>query len=813
MSHVLRSALLLSCSLVLWGCSAQAPPLKPDELAATARAITDGKSYLNARSACQAWAERMKWDIFHGRFDRLETLCQAIESHRAERPELGAARAVLQLAQPRLPIDDINFENLRLRMVAQQGADRSQWARAISVLAGDDRYRMAMISKQPGNFRRGDWEGYQLRKELWELPDDHPAAPALRLYTRFSQNAGYDFKKVNQTLLTRYPTDPGALAATARAENRLDPYSLVTRRALNDAVKGYQQAPAPAAALWLTINDALLPGQAYELNGWNWDILKPQFESLLQAHPDDADLHRSFARWAWSAGDKQTAGAELTRLGWQFDAALWGDASVPELAGLESSRSQLPLLAVSGEGSQPRFDLPPQVTELVHLSKYDLLDAVAAELRRSHPEQLRLFYEAAQATPVKLLQAWHKARPGSHTAEVALALALTDAAWWARGDGYAADVNPLHWGKFNALIKEASDLARNAASAGLKDPNLLAVLVNLEMAGDGDSERAFRIVNESLSQSIARDESLGNFALLILPRWHGRPGDLPRFADRLKKRLGHDQAYAKLASTIRWTQTAPFSADAEVPLDWPRWKASYAAGRAAGVLSSNDIANYALACLVQGERAECGRAMDDMKEDWQDTFCVTPAEWRMRRLWSQKKVEHYTGTPSCQATNPGSCQPEDPRILSRWLDAVGTPGSEWPEDPEVRPAAPVRAAQPRWMSGSRIAAVPGTQFGFTLKFARPLPNVLTYDLEVDAPQLTDPDLAPWSHVKWGGLMDAGMQEVPVRFTLSERFMAVPGTWTLHVWTRGEDRKEIARHSFQLVAPRQATRPSPDIVAP
>lgn len=773
--------------------------MTPEQLNATAQSLAEGKSYVSAHAASRAWALRVKRAVLHGHFDQLDALCQAIESRRATNPELSAARAMLDLATARYPYQNVNWSSLQLATLAREGEVRSSWARALAVMAGSDHARMAALSTEQGIFRRADWEGYRLLKELWELPDGHPAAPAVRLYNRWSIHHGYDLKKDNLAVLSRFPQDAGLLTAVGRVENRLDPFCNWSRRDYTRAAAAYQEAPAPAAALYLTINDSLLPGHALELYGYRWETLKPQFESLIQAHPDDAELHRSFARWASDAGDQKVASQELARLGWQADAVLWGDTSSPELKQLTSSASALPALTVGAEGSNLALDLAPQVIELIGLEKFELLDALAQQLRRSHPELLSELYAATEKVPLKRLQAWRDHRPGNHTAEVAVAQGLVRAAWNARGDGYASEVSAAGWVEFRAKIKVATDLARQAASARLGDAKLFELLITLEMAGDGDAERAFRIASESARQSLRRDLALGAFALLILPRWHGQPGDLVRYADRLRQALGHDQAYAKLAATVRaFEGDQSFKPEAEVPLDWKRWKASYAANRAAGNLSLYDKHHYMLACMDLGDRSECSRVLDDLGDDWDEDTCSSAGEMRVNRLWAEGKVKDFMGRPSSRLVNPGYCQPEDPRVLTPWLDASGVPGEGWPSG-EVRPAFPVRPIQPRWTAGSRVPALPGVEFGFDLRFAQPLPETLHLNLEVQGPELNDPQKKPWSHFVWRQLVDAGQQTVPIRMSLSERFMAEPALWTVRV-VNHDDGIEIARHTFQVIAP-------------
>jgi hypothetical protein len=156
-------------------------------------------------------------------------------------------------------------------------------------------------------------------------------------------------------------------------------------------------------------------------------------------------------------------------------------------------------------------------------------------------------------TQVRLLEDWVKARPESITARVALAEAYRTVGWNARGSGFANTVTDASWDKFDAQDAKAAQTLLDAQNLSAKCPHWYYVM--LEIARDQGLGKA---ETRSLFESAIAFEPTyyhyyREYALNLLPKWHGYPGEAEALAEDSNNRIGGPQGafvYFQIATIL-----------------------------------------------------------------------------------------------------------------------------------------------------------------------------------------------------------------------------------------------------------------------
>jgi hypothetical protein len=155
------------------------------------------------------------------------------------------------------------------------------------------------------------------------------------------------------------------------------------------------------------------------------------------------------------------------------------------------------------------------------------------------------------------LEKWRMQYPQSITVYTALAEAYMRYAWQARGNGVAGTVPEEGWRLFRERMNKAEEYVVAARKLPATDPQL--DYVELSVGGEGLSWDWPRY-NAVFSDAVKREPQYVSLyvekAWLCLPRWHGKPGDVERFAleaVRLTQSTEGKAMYARLAVFLRKT--------------------------------------------------------------------------------------------------------------------------------------------------------------------------------------------------------------------------------------------------------------------
>lgn len=203
-------------------------------------------------------------------------------------------------------------------------------------------------------------------------------------------------------------------------------------------------------------------------------------------------------------------------------------------------------------------DFSAGIRQLIGRRDFAALDALAASLRESNARfnkgggwKIHTFYivvtkpryedTTGWKAHIDLVQTWKKSMPDSITAMVALGRTHLAYAWFARGSGYAPNVSPIAWPIFQKHVGLALAEVQQAAKLRDRCHGYYDLLLNVGKA-EGWAQNRFE---EAFRQAIAFDNTYPYFymakAEYLLPRWHGKPGELKEFLDSFIPTLGEEQ--------------------------------------------------------------------------------------------------------------------------------------------------------------------------------------------------------------------------------------------------------------------------------
>jgi hypothetical protein len=124
----------------------------------------------------------------------------------------------------------------------------------------------------------------------------------------------------------------------------------------------------------------------------------------------------------------------------------------------------------------------------------------------------------------KALRGWGKAFPNSATQKIAWAAFLIDAAWRARGSGYAKTVSEEGWKLFKERLGEAAKVLNDLPRAEWS-PYAYSRWGQLAMGAGLSTEEAQKSFAEGAQRWPEYYDLYFAEAMRLLPRWHGKAGE------------------------------------------------------------------------------------------------------------------------------------------------------------------------------------------------------------------------------------------------------------------------------------------------
>jgi hypothetical protein len=235
-----------------------------------------------------------------------------------------------------------------------------------------------------------------------------------------------------------------------------------------------------------------------------------------------------------------------------------------------------------------------EVGELFIKKDFDKLEEIAKILREKRVRskggnwQLEYYYENLSLgwgciTPsredwlYRVFDEWIKKKPESVTPRIAKAKAYIDFAWKARGRGYANTITKEGWKICEQKMNEAWKLLDDAERLYSKDPEIYALRIEISKTMSKNRKEIEEIFEKGIKVERLYCPLYNEMATTLMPRWHGKHGELEAFMDRavnLTKDSEGESFYARISDTIfRYYEFDEFQKEHNIPYE--RIKAGY----------------------------------------------------------------------------------------------------------------------------------------------------------------------------------------------------------------------------------------------
>ena len=234
---------------------------------------------------------------------------------------------------------------------------------------------------------------------------------------------------------------------------------------------------------------------------------------------------------------------------------------------------QPPAAEVVSAAQDYQATLRAQIEPWLRDSAFEKIDALADELRKSQARlptgalKLTQLYAELSRVPngavdgqwearIEQCREWIKQRPDSIAAHLLLIDLLQCYAWHARGGGYASTVSTKGAVLFRERISEAVEALRTAGKFAKQDPEWFAIAVHLAVDQGWSAE-----VVEELCEGSAKVDPMFLRTMIdatryYFPQWHGKPGELEKFAAfavKLTEKQWGKAAYARIVNQAQLT--------------------------------------------------------------------------------------------------------------------------------------------------------------------------------------------------------------------------------------------------------------------
>lgn len=228
------------------------------------------------------------------------------------------------------------------------------------------------------------------------------------------------------------------------------------------------------------------------------------------------------------------------------------------------------------------------------------------------------------------LEEWSKQIPKSVVPRILLAEGYQSFAFKARGTGYGNTVTPDGWKQFRERIQKSREILEGIESGGRSHAEWYFAMQGVALTQNWTVQQEDDLASAALKVEpgyfyIARSEA--NF---LLPQWHGKSGDIERFAKERADSVGGDEGdilYFMVANKVDCCGRlhAP-------GMDWSRIQQGYAAvNRNYGAImrQTNAMAFFALRF---GDREAAEKYFGLIGDNWDQRIWATKARFDASRL-------------------------------------------------------------------------------------------------------------------------------------------------------------------------------------
>jgi hypothetical protein len=243
------------------------------------------------------------------------------------------------------------------------------------------------------------------------------------------------------------------------------------------------------------------------------------------------------------------------------------------------------------------------------------------------------------------LKKWSDTHPESIAARVALAHSYLNYGWKARGTGYSNTVSQEGWDGFADGGKKASQILMEAAKLKQKDPDFFYAVVRVAQVQGWDPEVARAAVDREIDLEPGYYYPYRMYAMYMLPKWYGEPGDSERFATQVADKIGGklgDAMYAEMATSLY----CGCASDSEVHMSFDRIVRGVNANEELHGTSLEKLNKLAYIAAVSVHSASVAKQVfDRLGDNWdRDTWRKKKELYDAYRRWADAETARLTAT-------------------------------------------------------------------------------------------------------------------------------------------------------------------------
>jgi hypothetical protein len=309
------------------------------------------------------------------------------------------------------------------------------------------------------------------------------------------------------------------------------------------------------------------------------------------------------------------------------------------------------------QGGDNQSQYKSELQALVARRAFTDLDTKADQARSSKERvsggvwKLYVFYETVADPPsgdrasaadweqhLAKLEEWTKSRPQSITSRVALAQAYRDLAWKARGGGFADKVPDASWQEFDKQEQKAYKTLVDADALPAKCPHWHFLMLEIARDQGLKKEQTRALFDHAVALEPAYYHYYREYALNLLPKWNGQPGDAEAFAEESYRRIGGPQGafvYFEIATVL---YCMCYEESVKPTLSWETLKQGFAEVEAHYGMTSSKLNRFALLAYLYRDRETARKTLLRVNDGWDASV------WR--KLDSFNAARTWAGLPS-----------------------------------------------------------------------------------------------------------------------------------------------------------------------
>lgn len=337
------------------------------------------------------------------------------------------------------------------------------------------------------------------------------------------------------------------------------------------------------------------------------------------------------------------------------------------------------------------------IKELFTQEKFDDLDKLANAARLSKSKSpggnwtLFQIYESVAAPQphgakpteqdwenhMTSLQKWVSVRAGSVTAQIALAEAYVNYAWFARGTGYANEVASEQWKLFDERLNLARENLQQAWALKERCPHWFYVMQDVQFGlHEGDPRVLLR-------RAMAFEPSYYYYysreAHFLLPKWYGNEGDAARFAEVVADKIGGNEGdfvYFLVAARLNCN-----CQDDETELrkmSWPRIERGFSFMERAHGTNMHRLNQFARLATAFSDAPAAQPIFTRLGENWERDAWGTQKFFEDCKSWAKRTTQFAQSISAAVAANlqTAAGQQYDSQIASAFQEGFGRAISE-----------------------------------------------------------------------------------------------------------------------------------------